>query len=214
MYVCIGFSAEVAWVTKSGTSDLEVPLAIRPTSETVMYPLFADWIQSHRDLPLKLNQWTNVVRWEFKNATPFIRTREFLWQEGHTAHAHKEDADAEVRTILRLYQRVYEDMLAVPVIPGWKSENEKFAGGDYTTTVEAFIPTNGRAIQGATSHHLGLNFGKMFGIEYSTEDKGRAIPFQNSWGFTTRTLGVMVMVHGDNKGLVLPPRVAPKQVHI
>jgi len=131
-----GFAAEVAWVTKSGQSDLEVPLAIRPTSETVMYPYYAQWIRSHRDLPLKLNQWTNVVRWEFKHPTPFIRSREFLWQEGHTAHATKAEAEAEVRAILDHYKGVYEELLAVPVIQGVKSKAEKFAGSLYSTTVE------------------------------------------------------------------------------
>ena len=155
-----GFAPEVAWVTKSGDSDLEKPIAIRPTSETVMYPHYAQWIRSHRDLPLRLNQWTNVVRWEFKHPTPFIRSREFLWQEGHTAFATKEEADQEVLAILELYKRVYEELLCVPVIKGTKSSKEKFAGADYTTTVEAFIPENGRGVQGATSHCLGQNFSK------------------------------------------------------
>lgn len=209
-----GFAPEVAWVTKSGSSDLAEPLAIRPTSETIMYPAFAKWIRSHRDLPLKLNQWTNVVRWEFKNPTPFLRTREFLWQEGHTAHAARPDADKEVLDILDLYARVYEELLAVPVIKGRKSEKEKFAGGLYTTTVEAFIPGTGRAIQGATSHCLGQNFSKMFNITFEDVEKGRQLVWQNSWGLTTRTIGVSVMVHGDDMGLVLPPRVAPVQVVI
>ena len=207
-----GFAAEVAWVTKSGSSDLEEPIAVRPTSETVMYPAFAKWIRSWRDLPLKLNQWCNVVRWEFSHATPFIRTREFLWQEGHTAHATQAEADKEVREVLDLYARVYEDLLAVPVAKGKKTEKEKFAGGHYTTTVEAFVPTVGRSVQGATSHCLGDNFGKMFNITYEDENKKQQIPIQNSWGMTTRTIGVMIMVHGDNKGLVLPPRVATTQV--
>lgn len=207
-----GFAPEVAWVTRSGDTDLDVPIAVRPTSETVMYPYYADWIRSHRDLPLKLNQWCNVVRWEFKHPTPFIRSREFLWQEGHTAYATKAEADEEVQQILGLYRRIFEDLLCVPVIPGVKSEKEKFAGGLYTTTVEAYVPANGRAIQGATSHCLGQNFAKMFGIEFETEERARALVWQNSWGFTTRTIGVMVMVHGDDKGLVLPPRVAPLQV--
>ena len=209
-----GFAPEVAWVTKSGESDLEEPIAVRPTSETIMYPAFAKWVRSHRDLPLKLNQWNNVVRWEFKYPTPFLRSREFLWQEGHTAHATKEEADAEVLSILDFYSRVYEELLCVPVVKGVKTEKEKFAGGDYTTTVEGFIPHTGRGIQGATSHMLGQNFGKMFKIEYEGEDGKKAIPWQNSWGLTTRTIGVMVMVHGDDKGLVLPPRVAPIQAVI
>lgn len=209
-----GFAPEVAWVTKSGDGDLQKPIAIRPTSETIMYPAYSDWIKSHRDLPLKLNQWSNVVRWEFKYPTPFLRTREFLWQEGHTAHATFEDAEAMVMDILDLYRRVYEDLLAVPVIPGYKTEAEKFAGGYRTTTVEAYIAGSGRAIQGATSHHLGQNFGKMFDITFQ-DDKGKTeIAWQTSWGLTTRSIGVMVMVHGDDTGLVLPPRVAPLQVVI
>ncbi|KAG0269664.1 ribose-phosphate pyrophosphokinase 1, partial [Actinomortierella ambigua] len=160
-----GFAPELAWVGRAGDSELEEHLAIRPTSETVMYSSFAKWIRSHRDLPLKVNQWCNVVRWEYSNCLePFIRSREFLWQEGHTAHATKADADAEVTTVLNLYRQVYEDLLAVPVIRGVKSEKEKFAGGLYTTTVEAYIPATGRGIQAATSHCLGQNFAHMFDI--------------------------------------------------
>ncbi|TDL24630.1 prolyl-tRNA synthetase [Rickenella mellea] len=217
-----GFSPEVAWVTRAGNSDLEEPIAIRPTSETAMYPYYAKWIKSYRDLPLKLNQWNSVVRWEFKSPQPFLRTREFLWQEGHTAHLTKPEADTEVRQILELYRRVYEELLAVPVIPGIKSEKEKFAGGLYTTTVEGFIPTSGRGIQGATSHCLGQNFSRpeMFNIVVEDPndpygngpDGGKVYVWQNSWGLSTRTIGVMVMVHGDNQGLVLPPRVASVQV--
>ena len=199
-------------------------------------PAYAKWIHSHRDLPLKLNQWNSVVRWEFKNprrslytrtsdtlltcVEPFLRTREFLWQEGHTAFLEKAEADEEVLDILELYRRVYEDLLAVPVIPGRKSDKEKFAGGDYTTTVEGFIPTTGRGIQGATSHHLGQNFAKMFDISVESPNKSvggqdnKMYVYQNSWGLSTRTLGVMVMIHGDNQGLVLPPRVALQQVVI
>ena len=212
-----GFAPEVAWVTKAGTSDLTEPVAIRPTSETVMYPIFAKWIRSYRDLPLKLNQWCNIVRWEFSHPTPFIRNREFLWQEGHTAHATKAEADKEVRQILDLYRQVYEELLAVPAVPGMKTEKEKFAGGLYTTTVETFIPEVGRGCQGGTSHCLGQNFGKMFHIEFedpNASDGSKLIPFQNSWGLTTRSIGVMVMVHSDDKGLVLPPRVASVQVVI
>lgn len=206
------FCPEVAWVTRSGQSEMAEPVAIRPTSETIMYPAYAKWIRSHRDLPLRLNQWSNIVRWEFKDAVPFIRSREFLWQEGHSAYASKADAEAEVLEILDLYRRVYEELLAVPVIPGRKSEKEKFAGGDYTTTVEAFVAANGRAVQAATSHHLGQNFSKMFKIEYEDEEGKKQFVEQNSWGLTTRSIGVMIMVHGDNNGLVMPPRVAPMQV--
>ncbi|KAJ3321546.1 hypothetical protein HDV06_004082 [Boothiomyces sp. JEL0866] len=209
-----GFSPEVAWVTRAGQSDLAEPIAIRPTSETAMYPYYATWIRSHRDLPLRLNQWCSVVRWEFKHPQPFLRTREFLWQEGHTAFATEAEADKEVLEILELYRRVYEELLAVPVVPGKKSENEKFAGGNYTTTVEGFIPATGRAIQGATSHQLGQNFSKMFEIIVDNENKERSFVWQNSWGLSTRSIGAMVMVHGDNKGLVMPPRVAKTQVVI
>ncbi|KAK9836198.1 hypothetical protein WJX81_008140 [Elliptochloris bilobata] len=207
-----GFAAEVAWVTKSGTSELERPIAIRPTSETVMYPYYAQWIRSHRDLPLRLNQWTNVVRWEFKKPTPFIRTREFLWQEGHCAYATKAEADKEVSQILDLYERVYTDLLAVPVCKGRKSAAEKFAGSLYSLSVEAFVPATGRGVQGGTSHCLGQNFSRMFGIEFEAVDHTKQHAWQNSWGLSTRTIGVMVMVHGDDKGLVLPPRVATTQM--
>jgi len=211
------FAPEVAWVTRSGNSELAEPIAIRPTSETVMYPIYAKRVQSHRDLPIKMNQWCNVVRWEFKHPTPFLRTREFLWQEGHTAYATVDEATAEVYEILDLYRRIYEELLAIPVVPGRKTEKEKFAGGDFTTTVEAYIKPAGRAIQGGTSHHLGQNFSKMFNISFEDESKGkgeRQFAFQNSWGITTRTIGVLVMVHADDKGLILPPKVARYQAVI
>ncbi|KAI4469059.1 prolyl-trna synthetase [Holotrichia oblita] len=182
------FSPEVAWVTKSGDSDMAEPIAIRPTSET---------------------------RWEFKHPQPFLRTREFLWQEGHTAYAIEEDAKKEVVVILDLYAKIYTDLLAIPVIKGRKTEKEKFAGGNYTYTVEAFVSASGRAIQGATSHHLGQNFSKIFDIIYEDpETKEKKYIYQNSWGLTTRTIGVMIMVHADNQGLVLPPRVASVQIVI
>lgn len=210
-----GFAPEVAWVTRAGSSELEEHIAIRPTSETVMYPYYAKWIRSHRDLPIKLNQWNSVVRWEFKHPQPFLRTREFLWQEGHTAHLYKKEAEEEVLQILDYYAAIYEELLAVPVVKGKKTENEKFAGGDYTTTVEGFIPATGRGIQGGTSHHLGQNFSKMFNMSVESPEgpeKGRLFAYQNSWGLSTRVIGVMVMTHSDNKGLVLPPRVAQTQV--
>ncbi|VDK24207.1 unnamed protein product, partial [Anisakis simplex] len=207
--------SKVAWVTRAGSSEMAEPIAIRPTSETVMYPSYAKWIKSHRDLPLRLNQWCNVVRWEFKHPTPFLRTREFLWQEGHTAFQTAEEAQQEVYQILDLYAKVYTDLMAIPVVKGRKSEKEKFAGGEFTTTVEAYVPVNGRAIQGATSHHLGQNFSKMFDISFEDPENGsKAYAYQNSWGITTRTIGAMVMIHGDNSGLVLPPRIAPVQVSI
>ncbi|GFQ00852.1 putative proline--tRNA ligase c19c7.06 [Phtheirospermum japonicum] len=206
-----GFASKVAWVTRSGESELTLPIAIRPTSETVMYPYFSKWIRGHRDLPLRFNQWCNVVRWESNNPTPFIRSREFLWQEGHTAFATKQEADTEVLDILELYRRIYEEFLAVPVVKGKKSEHEKFAGGLYTTTVEAFVPNAGRGVQGASSNCLGQNFARMFEINFENEKGENVTVWQNSWAYTTRTLGLMVMVHGDDKGLVLPPKVASVQ---
>jgi len=212
------FAPELAMVTKFGNTDLEEPVAIRPTSETAMYAAYSSWVQSHRDLPVKLNQWCSVVRWEVKQTTPFLRTREFLWQEGHTAFAEKAAAEKEVLDILDLYGRVYEELLALPVVRGTKTKAETFPGADYTTTVEAFIPATGRAIQGATSHHLGQNFSKMFEISFQdpSDPTGKVKDYahQNSWGITQRTIGVMIMVHGDDKGLVLPPRVAAFQVVI
>lgn len=209
-----GFAPEVAWVTRAGTSELDEPIAIRPTSETVMYPYYAKWIQSYRDLPIKLNQWNSVVRWEFKHPQPFLRTREFLWQEGHTAHLTKEAAEEEVMQILDFYAGVYEELLAVPVVKGRKTEKEKFAGGDFTTTCEGYIPQTGRGIQGATSHHLGQNFSKMFNISVENplgSEHPKIFAYQNSWGLSTRVIGVMVMIHSDNKGLVIPPRVSQFQ---
>ncbi|KAH8681590.1 proline-tRNA ligase-like protein [Xylariales sp. PMI_506] len=208
-----GFAPELAWVTKAGDKNLEVPVAVRPTSEAVMYPYYSKWIRSHRDLPFRLNQWNSVVRWEAKQTTPFLRAREFLWQEGHTAHLTEKLAGEEVLQILELYAKIYEELLAVPVVRGTKTENEKFAGGYYTTTVEGYIPSNGRGIQGATSHCLGQNFSKMFDITVEDPaEKGKHIHvWQNSWGLSTRVIGVMVMIHGDDKGLVLPPRIAKIQ---
>src|SRR3989344_83180 len=205
-----GFAPEVAWVTQGGNSKLAERIAVRPTSETVMYDAYAKWIRSYRDLPLKINQWVNVVRWEFKHPVPFLRGREFLWQEGHTAYSDPASAKEEVLTILELYRRVFEELLAVPVIKGRKSENEKFAGADYSTSVETLTPS-GKAVQAATSHHLGQRFAKSFGIEFLDENSQKSIPYQNSWGFSTRSLGAMILFHGDDKGIVIPPKVA--QLH-
>ncbi|KAI5363202.1 Class II Aminoacyl-tRNA synthetase/Biotinyl protein ligase (BPL) and lipoyl protein ligase (LPL) [Septoria linicola] len=217
-----GFAAEVAWVTEGGKTKLEKRLAVRPTSETAMYSFYSKKIRSHRDLPLKMNQWNNVVRWEFKHAVPFLRSREFLWQEGHTAHLTEKEAGDEVMQILDYYASIYEDLLAVPVVKGQKTKNEQFPGAYYTKTIEGFIPAVGRGIQAATSHCLGQHFAKMFDI--TVEDPHQEVAagatrnkvhvWQNSWGFTTRSIGVMVLVHGDNKGLVIPPRVAEVQVVI
>ncbi|MBI3034973.1 proline--tRNA ligase [Candidatus Woesearchaeota archaeon] len=206
-----GFSPEVAWVTKAGNTDLNEKLAIRPTSETIMYESYAKWVRSWRDLPLLLNQWNSVVRWEFKHAKPFLRTREFLWQEGHTAHATKEDAEKEVMQQLFEYVDLIENYMAIPVIAGKKTDKEKFAGADYTTTVEAFMP-DGRALQMGTSHLLGQNFAKVFNIKFLDKDEKEKYAWQTSWGLSTRTIGAIVMAHGDDKGLVLPPKIAP--VHI
>ena len=217
-----GFAAEVAWVTEGGKTKLEKRLAVRPTSETAMYSFYSKKIRSHRDLPLKMNQWNNVVRWEFKHAVPFLRSREFLWQEGHTAHMTEEEAGKEVMQILDYYAQIYEDLLAVPVVKGQKTKNEQFPGAYYTKTIEGFIPAVGRGIQAATSHCLGQHFAKMFDIQvedpHAEAAEGAPRPkkyvWQNSWGFTTRSIGVMVLVHGDDKGIVVPPRVAEIQVVI
>ena len=208
-----GFSPEVAWVTKAGDSELNERLAIRPTSETVMYESYAKWIRSWRDLPLLLNQWNSVVRWEFKHAKPFLRTREFLWQEGHTAHATKEDAEREVMQQLFEYVDLIENYMAIPVVAGKKTDKEKFAGADYTTTVEAFMP-DGKALQMGTSHMLGQNFSKVFDIKFLDKDEKEKYAWQTSWGLSTRTIGAIVMAHGDDKGLVLPPKIAPVQIII
>ena len=206
-----GFTPEVAWVTKGGNSELNERLAIRPTSETVMMESYAKWIRSWRDLPLLLNQWNSVVRWEFSHAKPFLRTREFLWQEGHTAHASKEDAEKEVMQQLFEYVDLIENYMAVPVIAGKKTEKEKFAGAEYTTAVEALMP-DGKALQMGTSHMLGQNFSKPFGIKFLDKDEREKFVYTTSWGFSTRTIGAIIMVHGDDKGIVWPPKLAPIQI--
>ena len=219
-----GFAPEIAWIKPPKTEDItstDSTIGIRPTSETIMYPYYSKWIRTHRDLPLKMNQWCNVVRWEFKNPIPFIRGREFLWQEGHSAFATKDEACAEILDILTMYKSVYEDLCAVPVVKGYKTELEKFAGADYTTTLEVFIPESGKSIQSCTAHGLGQNFSKMFDIQYdvaysdnSKKEVEKRHVWQNSWGLSTRSLGVIVMTHSDDKGLVLPPKIAPIQIVI
>ena len=208
-----GFTPEVAWITQGGDTSLEEKLAIRPTSETIMYAMFSKWIRSWRDLPLKINQWCNIVRWETKATKLFLRTREFLWQEGHTAHATAEEAEAEVMYALNMYKDVIENYLAIPVVIGTKSESEKFAGALYTTALESIMP-DGKALQMGTSHNLGQHFAKVFDVKYIGEDKQDHYVWQTSWGITTRLIGAMVMVHGDDKGLIMPPKVAPLQVVI
>jgi len=208
-----GFVPQVAWVTMGGDNTLEEKLAIRPTSETIMYVTYAKWIRSWRDLPIKLNQWCNIVRWETEATKLFLRTREFLWQEGHTAHATKEEADQEVMEILNNYRDLMEKYLAIPVFAGKKTESEKFKGALYTTTLEALMP-DGKALQMGTSHQLGQNFSKVFDIKFIGEDEKEHYVWQTSWGISTRLIGAIAMVHGDDKGLALPPKIAPVQVVI
>jgi prolyl-tRNA synthetase len=207
-----GFVPEVAWITMGGNSKLEEKLALRPTSETIINATFAKWIRSWRDLPLKLNQWCNIVRWE-KATKLFLRTREFLWQEGHTAHATKEEAEKEVMQILNIYKDLMENYLAIPVLVGKRTENEKFAGALYTTALEALMP-DGKTLQMGTSHNLGQNFSKVFEIKFIGQDEEEHYVWQTSWGVSTRLIGALVMVHGDDKGLVLPPKITPVQAVI
>ncbi|MBI2668234.1 proline--tRNA ligase [Candidatus Woesearchaeota archaeon] len=208
-----GFAPEVAWVEKGGHTELGERLAVRPTSETIMYDAYAKWIRSHHDLPLRLNQWCNVVRWEFKHPMPFLRSREFLWQEGHTVFAAKEEAVEEAHRMLGFYEQTLRELYAIPALKGKKSDTEKFAGAEFTLSLEVVLP-NGKAVQGCTSHHLGQNFSNAFGITFADEQQKQQYAWQNSWGFSTRTIGLMVMIHGDEKGLVMPPRVAPIQAVI
>jgi len=207
-----GFAPQVAWVTKGGTEELEEKLIVRPTSETIFGVMYQKWIQSWRDLPVLINQWANVVRWE-KVTRPFLRTTEFLWQEGHTAHETAEEAQEETLKILALYKDVLENVLAVPVIDGEKSESEKFAGAVKTYSIEALMG-DGRALQAGTSHNLGQNFAKAFDIQFQGRDKSLQYVWTTSWGVTTRLIGALIMTHGDDSGLILPPKVAPWQVVI
>ncbi len=205
-----GFSPELAVVTHAGGEELEEPLAIRPTSETIVGELYAKWIQSYRDLPLLYNQWCNVVRWELRTR-PFLRTTEFLWQEGHTAHATEAEARAEVRQMLDVYATFAETFAAVPVIRGEKTEGERFAGALETLTIEAMM-RDGKALQSGTSHYLGQNFARAFDIKFNDVDNRQAYAHTTSWGFSTRFIGAIIMSHGDDQGLVLPPKLAPHQV--
>jgi prolyl-tRNA synthetase len=207
-----GFAPEVAWVTHGGHNELAERLCVRPTSETIICSMYSKWLKSYRDLPYLYNQWCSVVRWE-KTTRPFLRTSEFLWQEGHTLHETYEEAKAETLQMLDIYKEVAEDLLAMPVVCGQKSENEKFAGADSTYTMEALMH-DGKALQSGTSHFLGQHFTKAFEIQYSDRDGNLANPYHTSWGISTRLIGGLIMVHGDNRGLVLPPRVAPTQVAI
>lgn len=207
-----GFAPEVAVVTHGGGKELEEPLVVRPTSETIINHMFAQWIHSHRDLPLMVNQWCNVVRWEMRTR-PFLRTTEFLWQEGHTAHATRAEAECETLTILEVYRSFVEDFLAVPLVHGRKSAAERFPGAEETYTIESLMP-DGRALQCGTSHYLGQNFAKAFEIKFLDENNQLQHPHQTSWGVSTRLLGAIIMAHGDDQGLRLPPAVAATQVVI
>ncbi|MBT6468977.1 MAG: proline--tRNA ligase [Thaumarchaeota archaeon] len=209
----VGFNPEVFWVTHSGTNEIGDRLALRPTSETLAYTLYSKWIQSWRDLPLKINFWNTALRAEIKATKPFLRTSEFLWQEGHTVHATQEEAEVEVSKILDIYKNTVEEELAIPVTTGKKSEKEKFVGAVYTTTMESIMP-DGKALQMGTSHFLGQNFSKPFEVKFADKDNVEHFAWQTSWGVSWRLIGAMIMAHGDDKGLVLPPKVAPMQVVI
>ncbi len=207
-----GFSPEVAWVTYGGKKKLQERLAIRPTSETIIYEAFKKWIKSYRDLPLKINQWVNIVRWEMRTRL-FLRTVEFLWQEGHTAHKNKQKAETQAQEALNMYYKVIKDWFSICLVCGLKTENEKFAGALYTLTAEALMK-DGKALQMGTSHNLGQNFAKAFKIQFLDKDGKRKYVWQTSWGVSTRLIGALIMAHGDDKGLVLPPLLAPIQVVI
>ncbi len=208
-----GFAPEVAWVTHGGNDELEERLAIRPTSEAIICGSYARWVQSYRDLPILINQWCSVLRWEDRPRA-FLRTSEFLWQEGHTCHASAEEAEDRARQMLAVYQDFVENELAIPVIPGRKSESEKFAGALRTYTIEAMMGGKNWALQSGTSHNLGDHFGKVFGINFLDRDGERKFAHNTSFGLSHRTVGAIVMVHGDSNGLKLPPRVAPIQAVI
>jgi prolyl-tRNA synthetase len=205
-----GFSPEIVAATYAGGKRLKEALIIRPTSETIMYDAFSRWVRSHNDLPILINQWANVIRWEIRPRL-FLRSTEFLWQEGHTVHASIEEADQRARMMLVVYEKFMEDFLAIPVVTGQKTDNEKFAGASKTYAIEA-MTQNGKALQLATSHNLGFNFAKVFGLEFTNKDGETAFCAQTSWGLSTRTIGGIIMLHGDDVGLILPPKVAPIQI--
>ena len=207
-----GFAPEVAWVTYGGSKELDERLCIRPTSETLFSDYFSNVVKSYRDLPLKYNQWCSVMRWE-KTTRPFLRSREFLWQEGHTVHSSQKEAEEETRQMLNIYKKFFEEYLAIPVITGKKTEKEKFAGAEYSLTIEALM-YNGVALQSGTSHYFGQKFSKAYDINFVNKDNKLEFAYQTSWGVTTRMIGALIMVHSDDFGLVLPPKIAPKQVVI
>lgn len=207
-----GFAPELAIVTHAGGKKLDEPYVLRPTSETIINSMFAKWIQSYRDLPMLVNQWCNVIRWEMRTR-PFLRTAEFLWQEGHTCHENEADAEAETVKMLEVYRSFAEDHMAMPVITGRKTDSERFAGAVRTYCIEAMMQ-DGKALQAGTSHYLGQNFAKAFGTEFQTREGTRDFVHQTSWGVSTRLVGALIMTHSDDKGLVLPPRLAPTHVVI
>jgi prolyl-tRNA synthetase len=206
-----GFDPEVAWVTHGGHNELEERLAVRPTSESIIAPFISRWVRSHRDLPLRVNQWCSVVRWEATDTKPFFRTKEFLWQEGHTAHRDHEGAWEETMLRLDQYESVFTDLLAIPILRGRKPDHDKFPGAHTTTTIEALMP-DGKSVQSATSHHLGQTFAEAFGITYVDEDENEHLSHTTSWGLSWRALGALIMTHSDDQGLSLPPAIAPTQV--
>ena len=208
-----GFDPEVAWVTEGGYDELDERLAVRPTSESIIAPFMSQWIRSHRDLPMRLNQWCSVVRWEATETKPFFRTKEFLWQEGHTAHHDREGAWDETMLRLDQYERVYEEVLAMPVLKGRKPDHDKFPGADTTTTVEALMP-DGKSVQGGTSHYLGTSFAEAFDITYADSEERDRTAHTTSWGLSWRAMGALIMTHSDDQGLVLPPTLADPQVVI
>jgi prolyl-tRNA synthetase len=205
-----GFAPEVAVVTHAGGSKLEEPLVVRPTSETIIWNTYRNWIQSYRDLPILINQWANVVRWEMRTRL-FLRTTEFLWQEGHTAHATNDEAEEETLKMLNVYKTFAEEYMALPVIPGRKTEREKFAGADHTYSIEAMMG-DGKALQAGTSHHLGQNFAKAFDVTFQTKEGTREFVYATSWGLSTRMIGALIMAHGDDNGIIIPPKLATIQV--
>lgn len=207
-----GFAPELAVITMAGGKKLDEPLVVRPTSETIINSMFAKWVQSYRDLPLLINQWCNVVRWEMRTR-PFLRTSEFLWQEGHTCHETEAQAEEETLKMLEVYRDFTERYMAMPVICGQKSDGERFAGALRTFTIEALM-RDGKALQAGTSHNLGQNFAKAFGTEFQTREGGRDFAWQTSWGVSTRLIGGLIMTHGDDKGMIMPPRLAPIHVVI
>ena len=208
-----GFSPEVFWVTHSGDSELNEKLALRPTSEALLYSIFPKWISSYRDLPFRINFWNTALRAEIKSTKPFIRNSEFLWQEGHTVHSSKKDAEDQVMMILNIYKNLIENILSIPTITGYKSNKEKFVGADYTTTLEGMMP-DGKALQLGTSHNLGKNFSKPFEIKFLNRENNEEFVWQTSWGTSWRLIGAIIMVHGDEQGLILPPMIAPIQIII